>query len=147
MKYELTTPHFIVHTLYKAGTIIEYNGEPNPGMIPLDDEAVERMAKYYKDHPNASLNPVNDLPLAMEVPRAAAPTPIVKADVPPPKTPLAANPTGVTASKPPAVTVVAAPPAKTLLKQPENVPPKDDLHLDGKIDDGPQNGPDIMKAK
>lgn len=124
MKYELTTPHFIVHTLYKAGTIIEYNGEPNASMIPLDDEARERLEKYYRDKPGNSLNPITDLPLATEVEPPKAPVPVVQADVPPPKAPAPANPTGVTASKPkpPEVKVLEAPAAKTLAVQPLDSP-------------------------
>lgn len=64
-RYELTTPHFIEPEFYKAGTVIDYDGEPTPSMRPLDDEAEKKLAAYFKLKPGASINPVEQLPRTM----------------------------------------------------------------------------------
>jgi hypothetical protein len=69
--------HFIEPDLLKADTIIDYDGIPTPGMEPLNDEAVKRLDEYYKRNPQATLNPVDNLPRTMaavvevEPPKAA----------------------------------------------------------------------------
>ena len=68
-RYELTTPHFIEPELYPAGTILDYDGEPNEGMRPLDDEAQAALDKYFETKPKATINPVARLPMTMAVPK------------------------------------------------------------------------------
>lgn len=64
-KFRLTTPHFIEPDYIKADTVIDYNGPPNEGMEPLDDEAKASLAKYFETNPKASINPVEQLPRTM----------------------------------------------------------------------------------
>lgn len=51
-------PHFI-----KEGAIIEFDGEPGPHLEALNEPARVLLAAYYETHPEASLNPVEQLPI------------------------------------------------------------------------------------
>ena len=61
--YELKEPMFIAPHYIKAGVIIEFDGEPGPHMEPRNDAAKSMMERYYKAHPDATLNIADALPL------------------------------------------------------------------------------------
>jgi len=55
-----------VYELLAEGAEIEFDGIPGPHLQPLDDAAKERMAQYWKDRPNATLDPTRHLPLGRD---------------------------------------------------------------------------------
>lgn len=66
-RYRLGSDAFFAPQLLKAGTVIDWAGEPGPHMVPLNDEAVARMRQYYVDKPGASLNPTEGLQMTVEL--------------------------------------------------------------------------------
>ena len=72
-RFRLLTDHFIEPDLHKAGTVIDYDGPPNEGMEPLDEEATKQLDAYFAKNPRASLNPVDQLPRTMAVAVAVEP--------------------------------------------------------------------------
>lgn len=61
-QYRLNSNHFFAPNLLKEGTVINYDGQPTPQMEPLNEEAEDRLAEYYKKNPNAAINVVDALP-------------------------------------------------------------------------------------
>lgn len=64
-KYKVLEPTFIAPHLIQPGKIILYDGEPGPHLEPLNQPAQDMMDAYYKAKPEASINPVSQLPLTM----------------------------------------------------------------------------------
>lgn len=73
-KYKVIQDSFIEPWFIKAGKIIEFDGEPGPHLEALNAPAEEMMAAYYKAHPDASLFPLERLPMTV----GANPTPVMK---------------------------------------------------------------------
>lgn len=55
-----------VMRLYAEGEELEFSGIPGPHLEPLDEEARQRSAVYWKAHPNATLDPTRSLPLGQD---------------------------------------------------------------------------------
>jgi hypothetical protein len=65
-EYILEETIFHAPYLVKAGSRITYDGPLGPHFIPVNEEAEAAMAQYWKEHPDASLRPVDGLPDTME---------------------------------------------------------------------------------
>jgi hypothetical protein len=62
-KYRVNQDSFIEPYYVKEGKIIEFDGEPGPH-LEARNEAAERMLKaYYTAHPEATLAPLDQLPI------------------------------------------------------------------------------------
>lgn len=79
-RYQLMQDTFIAPHLIKAGKIIDYDGEPGPHMSPLNEAADAMMAAYYKAKPEASINPVQQLPIVEGA--ALHPTTVIVGEAP-----------------------------------------------------------------
>jgi hypothetical protein len=65
-EYILDEDIFHAPHLVKKGSRITYDGPLGPHFIPANEEAEAAMAQYWKEHPDASLRPVDQLPDTME---------------------------------------------------------------------------------
>lgn len=76
-EYILDTDSFFAPHYIAKGTKIAWDGPPGPHMIAANDEAKAKLAEYYKERPDASIHPVEQLPMVMVV--APEPTPTAAA--------------------------------------------------------------------
>ena len=61
--YNIRSPVF---ELLKMGTELDFAGVPGPHLEPLNDEARDALAKYWREHPNATLDPTRRMPLGQD---------------------------------------------------------------------------------
>jgi hypothetical protein len=65
-EYILEEDIFHAPHLVKKGSRITYDGPLGPHFTPVNEEAEAAMAQYWKEHPDASLRPVDGLSDTME---------------------------------------------------------------------------------
>lgn len=63
-RYKLLSKHFFAPDLVAAGTVIEYDGEPNVDMLPINPEAEEKMNAYREAKPYAFITVEKKLEMA-----------------------------------------------------------------------------------
>jgi hypothetical protein len=56
----------VVCELLPEGTEIDYLGSPGPHLFPLNDSARAKTKAYWKEHPNATLDPTRHMPLGQD---------------------------------------------------------------------------------
>lgn len=64
-KYRCNTKTFIAPMRMEEGTVFTIHDDfiPGPHLDPLDEAAQAAMDKYFKDNPEASLHPIEQLPV------------------------------------------------------------------------------------
>lgn len=65
-KWKLTQPAFFAPNKLEEGTVIYFSGEPGAHLEPLNQAAYDRMEQYYRDHPGATMRPIDQLLMTME---------------------------------------------------------------------------------